>query len=66
MTQTAQTLTDQHLRSRRTPTVLAALSTAAARLRTRRRGLKATVQPAPFDPELHLIPPFALLVTGPR
>ena len=66
MTQTAQTLASQHLHSRRTPTVLAALTTAAARLRTRRRATKGTLQPAPFDPELHLMPPFALLVTGPR
>ena len=66
MTHTAQPLTAQPLRSGRTPTFLAAVTAAAARVRTRRQATKATVQPVPFDPELHLLPPFALLVTGLR
>jgi hypothetical protein len=66
MTHTAQTLNDQPLRFGRTPTLLAAVTAAAARVRTRRQATKATVRPVPFDPELHLMPPFALLVTGLR
>ena len=66
MTHTAQTLTDQPLGSARTPTILATVTAAAARVRTRRQARKATVQPVPFDPELHLMPPFALLVSGLR
>jgi hypothetical protein len=66
MTHTAQTLTDQPLRSGRTPTFLATVAAAAARIRSRRPATKARVQPVPFDPELQLMPPFALLVTGPR
>ena len=66
MTHTAQTLTDHPLRFGRTPTLLAAVTAAAARIRIRRQATKATVHRVPFDPELHLMPPFALLVTGLR
>lgn len=66
MTHTAQTLTDQTLRSGRTPTFFEAVAAAAARIRIRRQATKATVHPMPFDPELHLMPPFALLATGLR
>jgi hypothetical protein len=66
MTHTAQTLTDQPLRPGRTSTFAGAVTAAAARVRTRRRATKATAQPVPFDPELHLMPPFALLVSGLR
>jgi hypothetical protein len=66
MTHTAQTLTDQPLGPARASTFLATVTAAAARVRTRRQARKATVQPVPFDPELHLMPPFALLVSGLR
>ena len=66
MTHTAQTLTDQPLRFGRTPTLLAAVTAAAARVRTRRQATKATLQTVPFDPELNLMPPFAVLVSGLR
>ena len=66
MTHTAQTLTDQPLRSARTATILATVTAAAARVRARRQSRKATVQQVPFDPELHLTPRFALLVNGLR
>ena len=66
MTHTAQTLTGQPLRSGRTPTLLAAVTAAAARVRTRRQATKATLQTVPFDPELNLMPPFAVLVSGLR
>ena len=66
MTHTVQTLNDQPLRSGRPSAFLGAVTAAAARVRTRRQATKATAQPVPFDPELHLMPPFALLVNGLR
>ncbi|HVD21737.1 MAG TPA: hypothetical protein VNC23_01475 [Lapillicoccus sp.] len=66
MTHTAQTLTGQPLRSGRTPTLLAAVTAAATHVRTRRQAAKESIRPVPFDPELHLMPPFAVLVSGLR
>lgn len=67
MTHTTQTLTHQPLSSSARPARMwASVTRAAARIRARRQAAKETIQPVPFDPELHLIPPFALLVTGPR
>ena len=65
MTHTAQTLTGQPLRWGRSSALLGAVTAAARRVRTRRPA-EATTQPVPFNPELHAMPPFALLVSGLR
>ena len=66
MTHITQTLTHQSIRSRRSHTLLAAVTAAAARIRARRQAVKESVRPVPFDPDLHLMPPFAVLVSGLR
>ena len=65
MTHTAQMLTDRPLRSGPSAFVRA-VTAAVARVRTHRQAPKATAQPVPFNPELHVMPPFALLVSGLR